>query len=363
MTGTDPGVLARHGLCLIPEGRGIFPNLTVAENLWMMTNRGVVAAPRSRPAPTRRSRGSASAAPSWPGACRAASSRCWPWPAPSPPIPGVLLLDELSMGLAPLVVGQLYESVAAVAATGVTIVVVEQFVRTVLGVADRAAALVGGRIVVSGAPDAGRTAAALRLPCRRAAGRAPPRHQLLHRGPTMSTAPTATPERADRFLAELADVKHDSSSRNATLARLGGALMVVGVVLTIVGVALSQTTNNPLDQCTDVSLGLCGIALTLAGLALFLRYSLAQFLRFWLLRLVHEQSVLMAAEPKGATKPKSPPRPRRRRRPRRRPTPTTGPARPAARPARTRSSPPRSRCSPPAASAARASPTWPTPSA
>ena len=106
----------------------------------------------------------------------------------------------------------------------------------------------------------------------------------------MSTTTQATLERADRFMAELADVKHDSSSRNATLARLGGALMVIGVVLTVVGVALSQTTNNPLDQSTDVSLGLCGIAVTLAGLALFLRYSLGQFLRFWLLRLVHEQS-------------------------------------------------------------------------
>ena len=106
----------------------------------------------------------------------------------------------------------------------------------------------------------------------------------------MTTDPQTDTARADRFLAELADVKHDSSSRNATLARLGTALMAVGVVLTIVGVALSQSSDNPLDQSTQLSLGLCGIALTVAGVAVFLRYSLAQFLRLWLLRLVHEQS-------------------------------------------------------------------------
>lgn len=107
----------------------------------------------------------------------------------------------------------------------------------------------------------------------------------------MSTDAHTTTERSDRFLAELADVKHDHSSRNVALARLGGVLLVAGVVLTVVGVALSQTTNNPLDQSTDVSLGLCGIAVSIAGLALFLRYSVAQFLRFWLLRLIHERSI------------------------------------------------------------------------
>ena len=153
MTGTDPGVLARRGLCLIPEGRGIFPNLTVAENLWMMTNRGVsrsdVEARAYDTFPRLGERRSPLA-----GSMSGGEQQMLAMARAVATDPGVLLLDELSMGLAPLVVGQLYESVAAVAATGVTIVVVEQFVRTVLGVADRAAALVGGRIVVSGAPEA-----------------------------------------------------------------------------------------------------------------------------------------------------------------------------------------------------------------
>jgi branched-chain amino acid transport system ATP-binding protein len=52
--------------------------------------------------------------------------------------PAMLLIDELSMGLAPLIVAELYEIVAGIAREGVSILVVEQFARTVLGVADQA---------------------------------------------------------------------------------------------------------------------------------------------------------------------------------------------------------------------------------
>jgi branched-chain amino acid transport system ATP-binding protein len=66
--------------------------------------------------------------------------------------PAVLVLDELSMGLAPLIVEDLYREVVSIAASGVSILVVEQFARTVLGVADRAAIMVAGRIVATGSP-------------------------------------------------------------------------------------------------------------------------------------------------------------------------------------------------------------------
>lgn len=49
--------------------------------------------------------------------------------------PAVLLIDELSMGLAPRIVMDLYEQVAAIAATGIGVLLVEQFARTVLGIA------------------------------------------------------------------------------------------------------------------------------------------------------------------------------------------------------------------------------------
>ena len=59
--------------------------------------------------------------------------------------PAVLLLDELSMGLAPLIVEQLCGQVAELARTGVAVLVVEQFATAVLDMADRAAVLVRGR--------------------------------------------------------------------------------------------------------------------------------------------------------------------------------------------------------------------------
>jgi branched-chain amino acid transport system ATP-binding protein len=66
--------------------------------------------------------------------------------------PALLLLDELSMGLAPLVVEQLYDVVKQIAASGVTVLLVEQFAAAVLDVADTAVVMVGGEVVLSGAP-------------------------------------------------------------------------------------------------------------------------------------------------------------------------------------------------------------------
>jgi branched-chain amino acid transport system ATP-binding protein len=67
--------------------------------------------------------------------------------------PALLLLDELSMGLAPLIVQQLYEIVAQVAKEGVSILVVEQFARAVLGIADYAAIMLHGEVAKVGTPS------------------------------------------------------------------------------------------------------------------------------------------------------------------------------------------------------------------
>jgi branched-chain amino acid transport system ATP-binding protein len=66
--------------------------------------------------------------------------------------PAILLLDELSMGLAPLVVDQLYDVVGQIASQGVSILVVEQFAQAVLSVADVAAIMLHGRVTKVGAP-------------------------------------------------------------------------------------------------------------------------------------------------------------------------------------------------------------------
>ena len=66
--------------------------------------------------------------------------------------PAVLLLDELSMGLAPMIVGQIYETVAQLVAEGISVLVAEQFARTVLPIADVAAVMLNGRITAVGSP-------------------------------------------------------------------------------------------------------------------------------------------------------------------------------------------------------------------
>jgi branched-chain amino acid transport system ATP-binding protein len=147
-----PEELARRGLCLVPEGRGVFPNLTVNENLRMATHTGRSMSDIEQLAyarfPRLADRRSQVAGTMSGGEQKMlALARCLASE------PAVLLLDELSMGLAPMVVADLYEKVAAIAAEGVTILVVEQFARVVLGVATRAAIMTNGRVAAVGTPD------------------------------------------------------------------------------------------------------------------------------------------------------------------------------------------------------------------
>jgi branched-chain amino acid transport system ATP-binding protein len=66
--------------------------------------------------------------------------------------PAVLLLDELSMGLAPVVVRQVYDIIAGLAAEGIAILLAEQFARFALPLADHAVLLARGGVVHAGAP-------------------------------------------------------------------------------------------------------------------------------------------------------------------------------------------------------------------
>ncbi|MDA8044442.1 MAG: ABC transporter ATP-binding protein [Actinomycetota bacterium] len=151
VNGISAHELARLGICTVPEGRGIFPNLTVRENLWLATGTGVsreqvesMSFDRFPRLGERRNQlaGTMSGGEQQMLAiARALSTQ-----------PVVLILDELSMGLAPLVVTALYEAVAELAQSGISVLVAEQFAQTVLPIAQSAAIMLHGRVVRVGAP-------------------------------------------------------------------------------------------------------------------------------------------------------------------------------------------------------------------
>jgi branched-chain amino acid transport system ATP-binding protein len=137
------------GIALVPEGRRLFPGLTVEENLlvaartrragiWNM-ERVLAAFPLLRDCLKRLGGDLSGGQQQATSIGRALMTN-----------PQLLLLDEVSLGLAPIAVEQVYESLRAVIATGATIVLVEQELDRALKVATRLACMLEGRIVLEG---------------------------------------------------------------------------------------------------------------------------------------------------------------------------------------------------------------------
>lgn len=97
---------------------------------------------------------------------------------------------------------------------------------------------------------------------------------------------TSSESRAERFTRELSELKiaDPATGRSQLWLRIGLALMAIGPVLAIIAYFMSHGTANPLEQRDAIVIALIGISLAVVGSAVFLRYSLTEFLRFWLAR-------------------------------------------------------------------------------
>ena len=153
MNGASANRLARAGVCSVPEGRGVFPNLTVEENVRMMRLSKSHVSPAEMeervygrfPILAERRKQVA-------GTLSGGQQQMLAMGRAVAVDPALLLVDELSMGLAPLVVRELYDALQQLAADGMTVLLVEQFAHTALAIAEQAAIMVHGQIEAVGRP-------------------------------------------------------------------------------------------------------------------------------------------------------------------------------------------------------------------
>ncbi len=153
ITGEPAGARVARGMALVPEGRLIFPDFTVEETLklgaytararpgWVRRKEEMYALfPRLADRRRQRAVTLSGGEQQMMALARALMSK-----------PHLLLLDEPSLGLAPLMTAHLFEIIVAVRSAGVTVFIVEQDVRTTLEIADYAYVLENGRLVTEGA--------------------------------------------------------------------------------------------------------------------------------------------------------------------------------------------------------------------
>jgi branched-chain amino acid transport system ATP-binding protein len=139
---------AQHGLCLIPEGRGIFPSLTVSENLeievppWV-ENAAVGQVVEMFPVLGRRMKQVA-------GTLSGGEQQMLALARAVLAQPKVILVDEISMGLAPKLVDTLFEALASLAAAGISMLIVEQYIQRALDLCSLAYIINKGEVVYSG---------------------------------------------------------------------------------------------------------------------------------------------------------------------------------------------------------------------
>ena len=152
MAGTPSHAIASRGLVLVPEGRGVFPALTIEENLQMgaytRRDKAGIAEDIERmfnwfPRLKERARQTA-------GTMSGGEQQMLAISRALMARPKLLLLDEPSMGLAPIMVQKIFEVVRDVAKSGMTILLIEQNARLALQISQRAYVMDGGLITLEG---------------------------------------------------------------------------------------------------------------------------------------------------------------------------------------------------------------------
>jgi branched-chain amino acid transport system ATP-binding protein len=140
--------LARTGMCHLPEGRGIFPSLTVRENLVLLSPRGrqpeaIEEALEMFPALGRRLRQHA-------GSMSGGEQQMLALVRAVVTKPKLVVVDEASLGLSPLVVDTVFDALRRIVASGTSLLLVEQYVARALDLAETTYLLNRGKIVFSG---------------------------------------------------------------------------------------------------------------------------------------------------------------------------------------------------------------------
>jgi branched-chain amino acid transport system ATP-binding protein len=145
MTGDPPHRYTRRGICHLPEGRGIFPSLTVMENITIQARgadvKGSLADFKEMFPNLAKRLGQTAGSLSGGEQQMLALSRAYLTK------PKVVLVDEPSLGLAPRIIDQVYELLTGFAARGISLVVVEQYVQRALALADKVYILSRGEVI------------------------------------------------------------------------------------------------------------------------------------------------------------------------------------------------------------------------
>jgi branched-chain amino acid transport system ATP-binding protein len=149
VTGRRPHELARRGLCHLPEGHGIFPSLTVKENIVLYAPRGEERQSLERA--TERFPPLATRLAQLAGSLSGGEQQMLSLTRAALSDPKIVVVDEASLGLSPMLVEQVFDALAQIVAAGTSLLIVEQYVTRALELADDVYLMNRGQIVFSGA--------------------------------------------------------------------------------------------------------------------------------------------------------------------------------------------------------------------